>query len=185
MCEWLICGRKVYCTFHTVKRTKQEPLQCGFKECFCAFLSSGGELPAIAPLLEQVKAGRVASFSLLTRSLCLKYIYFVEVQGVFQYQVPPLVCTQQQGFSLKFQHQLGFFSGERERKTYSNWHDHYLKDYFLWRLLNTWVFTCLFSDLLELKVDIQKSHLIPSSSLDFKGLQVIYSGDPWSAFYIS
>lgn len=73
-------------------------------------------LAAIAPLPEQVKAGRVASFSLLTGSLCLKYIYFAEVQRLFLCQVPPLVCTQQQGFSLKFQHQLGFLLGKGKEK---------------------------------------------------------------------
>lgn len=37
-----------------------------------------------------------------------KYIYFAEFQGVFLYQAPALVWTHQQGFSVKFQHQMGF-----------------------------------------------------------------------------
>lgn len=126
----------------------------------------------IAPLLKQVKAVTVASFSLLIRSLYFKYSDFAEVQGVFLYQVPPLACTQQQRFSMKFQDQLFFFLW-KGKETYSNWQDHYLKDYFLWRLSNTWIFTCLFSDLLGLQVNIQKSHLLPPSSLDFEGFQVI------------
>lgn len=69
----------------------------------------------IAPLLKQVKAVTVASFSLLISSLHFKYTDFAEVQGVFLYQVPPLACTQQQRFSTKFQDQLVFFSVERER----------------------------------------------------------------------
>jgi len=41
-------------------------------------------------------------------------MYFAEVQGVFLYQVPPLVCTQQR-FSLKFQHRLVFFWGKGKK----------------------------------------------------------------------
>lgn len=96
-------------------------------------------------------------------------------------QVSPLVCMQQKGYSPKFQHHRWGFSGERERKTYSDSHHH-----FPWSLWNTWIFTCLFSDLLVLNVNICYSHLILSLSLDCKRLWVISScGNPTSTFYIS
>lgn len=100
-----------------------------------------------------------------------KYIYFAEFRGVFLYQAPPLVWTQQQGFSVKFQHQMGFLCKKKNffKVTWS-----LLKALLPMETVKYLDFLLVFIQVFwGSKVNIPKSNLIPSSSLDFKGFQMI------------
>lgn len=172
MSVWLIFVGKVFFTSCTVKRIKQEIFQCGLKEYSRSeVLSLWGEAGIYSPIAWAGKSSSQLLLSPFWSDLCVLKL-FCWGSGCIPVQSTSSGLYTAAGIFTEIPAPVGFFYVHRERKTYSNWHDHYLQDYFLWRLSNTWIFTCLFSDLLGLKVNIQKSHLIPSSSLDFTGLQV-------------